>query len=179
MPDTLFGVEVPDQVGIEQTPENVFPIDPDFGFTKRRQWDTKIHSLGPHLEQRFVLRATPQIVFNVGFQAMKGAFNDENATFRQLWLFYINCRGRGTPFWFYDPIPWKLYPAPSASTGHVPYRDSPVLRITHPGSLSGAESGYDKYVGRYLCLFEEDQLSVEVFEWRLRKATLSVRGFPA
>lgn len=179
MPDTLFGITVPSQTDIAEVPGNVFPLDPDFGFTKKRKWDTRIHKFGPHLEQRFPIRSTPEISFRMGFSAMKGAYADPTSSFQKLWLFYLNRRGRGIPFWFYDPILWKVYPAPANSTGLVPYRDYPVLRMTHPGGLGGAEAGFTKTTGRYLCIFEEEEMSVEVFEYRLRKSNLSVRGYLA
>lgn len=172
MPDTLFGVNVP-----EYTPVGVFPYDPDISFTRGRKWDTIIHSFSPLLQQRIIQDTEPAQTFQIAFSAMKGEFLEDGTKFRDIYLFYVNHRGGAIPFYYYDPVPWSRYPTAKNSTNKVPYRDNPAVRINHPGNLPGAEANFDSSTGLYVTLFSEDTMDFETFDRRLRKTGIKLRGF--
>lgn len=174
-PDMLFGVPVPTQA----VPKDVFPYDPDYAYTRYAgKWEVIVHQFSPLLAQRFIQSTVPESAFEIGFDAMKGEFMEPNTKFNDIYLFYSNHRGQENPFWFYDPEAWAGYPPPNASTHNVPYRDSPLVRIFHPGGLSGAEMGYSATTGQYVVFFDDDNLDFEQFDYRLRKAKIKLRGYP-
>lgn len=172
-PDTLFGIPIP-----TTPPVGVFPYDPDFGFKRGRQWNTKVFPFSPLLEQRFIMNASPLITWQIGFAVMKGDFDQTGTVFTTLWDFFNAHLARGVPFYYYDPVYWKRYPAAQYSHGGVNYRDDPTQRINHPGGLSGAEAGYSATYQRYIMLFADDEMSYELFDRRLRKTELSIQGVP-
>jgi len=171
--DYLFGEQIPQYI-----PVSVFPYDPDFSFKRGHKWDNVVHSLSPILEQRFVLSDSPLITFEVGFNVMKGEIFDVTSKPGQIWQFFLAHLGRAVGFWYYDVVPWSYYPGPWASTGGVDYRDDPAARLTHPGGLSGAEAGYSSSTGRYIAHFDEDDMSIELFVYKIRKAQLKISGYP-
>jgi len=157
MSDFLFGEPVP-----AYTPVGVFPFDPDVNFKRGRKWENKVHQFSPILEQRFVIGGSPLITFEIGFDVLKGELTDIIASRSGiLWKFFNDHQGRAVSFWYYDPVPWSTYPNP--------YRDDPTTRLTHPSHAT---------LGRYVALFDEDEMSVELFEYKLRKAQLKIGGFP-
>lgn len=172
MPDQIFGLDLP-----EYEPDGVFPFNPDFGFKKRRIWKTITHRFSPALAQCFIQASVPQIEFSIGLSTMKGTFDDAFGQFQRLWLFFNNHRGRQTSFWFYDPRAWATFPAYDG-TYPYDYRDDPGARpdIT-PVEIEGVL--YNKYRGRHVCVFSEDEMTAELFEYRLRKTDLKVIGYEA
>jgi hypothetical protein len=120
-----------------------------------------VHAFSPLMEQRFVMAASPLVSFDLGFEAMKGDITDVTSKSGKIWKFFNDCQGRSVSFWYFDPVPWSRLGSP--------WRDDPTTRTTHPTEATR---------GRYIALFDEDELSVELFEWKLRKAQLKISGYP-
>lgn len=156
----LFGVTLP-----VYTPTGIFPVDPDYNFKRGRKWETKVHRFSPVLEQRFILTNTPEITFEIGFDAMKGTFSDSTKKFNKIWTFFSSHKGRAVPFYFYDPVPW--------GTANMPYKEDPTQRPSSPGT--GANPA--PTVGRYVMIFDEDEVSFEQFEAKVRRGQLKLTGF--
>lgn len=171
MSNTLFGITVP-----ELNPVGVFPHDPDISFTRGRQWQTQIHRFSPLLEQRFVRASSPQITIDIGFNAMKGAFRD-TGKFKNIWEFFDSHRGRGIPFYFYDPVVWTRIPYNSNPLYN--YRDIPTTRINIPANttFSGNPISYSSDTSRFVCVFEEDEMTIDLLEAKLRSTQLKLHGF--
>lgn len=165
MPDTVFGIEIPEIV-----PVGVFPFDPDYQFRRGRKWVTEIHRFSPLLEQRVIVGQEPEITWQIGFSALRGHFIEEDSNFVKLWDFFNAHMGMATPFYFYDPVPWSRY---SDKT----YRDNPEARLGHPGDISEGGIIYGPTTGRYVCLFDSDEMSADAFERRLRRTELILRGY--
>ncbi len=107
------------------------------------------------------MAGSPLITFEIGFSALKGDLTDLTSKPGKLWKFFNDHGGRAVSFWYYDPVPW--------SSMANPYRDDPTTRLSHPTQAT---------LGRYVALFDEDEMSVELFEYKLRKAQLKVSGYP-
>jgi hypothetical protein len=142
-------------------PVGVFPYDPDNNFKRGRKWETQTHKFSPILEQRFVIASNPLISFEIGFSVLKGSLADPTTKPGALWQFFNACQGQAVSFWYYDPVPWSTMPEP--------YRDSPTSRLTHPTQAT---------LGRYIALFDEAEMSAELFEYKLLKSLLKISGFP-
>jgi hypothetical protein len=155
---TFFGIDLQDYTYI---PVDVFPFDADNTFKRGRKWETAIVDFSPVLEQRFIVDANPLITYEVGFQVLKGDLQDPTSKAAILWNFFNEHRGRAVLFWFFDPVPWGFYP--------VPYNSDPTTRLHHPT---------DAHVGRYIALFDDDNMDSELFEYRLQRSQLKLSMFP-
>jgi len=164
VPNSLFGITVP-----EFTVSTVWPYDPDFGFTVSRNWDTKRHQISPVLEQRFVMNSAALLTFQLGFNTLNGDFTPGTDKFINVWTFWSTHKGRAVPFYFYDPRPWS-----GADYKPTNYRDDPAKRLISPGTGANPVPT----TGRYIVTSDDDDLSVEQFALRLRKAQLHFSGYP-
>jgi hypothetical protein len=164
--NSLFGITVP-----QITPVSVWPYDPDFGFQATRKWETTKQKFSPVLEQRFIRDSAPLVTFSLGFANMAGTFFETGPgkEFHDIWAFWNTHKGRAVPFYFYDPRPW-------GTADHTPtnYRDSPTNRLTSPGT--GANPA--PTTGRYIVTTDEDNLSIDQFAMKIRKAQLHFSGYP-
>jgi hypothetical protein len=152
----FFGINLEEYI-----PVDTFPYDPDNSFKRGRKWTVNVIQFSPILEQRFVLAESPLITYEVGFDVLKGDVQDPTSRAATLWAFFQEHRGRATMFWYFDPVPWGFYPDP--------YRSNPASRLTHPT---------DATVGRYIALFDDDEMDSETFEWRLQRTQLKMSMYP-
>jgi hypothetical protein len=139
------------------TPVDTFPYDPDDNFKRGHKWEVSVIKFSPILEQRFVLSGSALINYEIGFDVLKGDVQDPNSRAAILWNFFQEHRGRAVLFWYFDPVPWGFYPAP--------YNSDPTTRLSHPT---------DATVGRYIALFDDDEMDSETFEWRLQRTQLKL-----
>jgi hypothetical protein len=168
-------LDVTPRYGFTYTPVGVLPYDPDYGLKRGRKWQTGIVPFSPILEQRFVMAGVtiqtvnaqwtiiqnPLITYEIGYNVAHGDLLDPTTKAASLWAFFNSHRGRATLFWFYDPVVWTAYPEP--------YRSQPSTRLTHPT---------DATISRYIAMFDEDQMSSDVFQWRMMKTQLKLSMYP-
>jgi hypothetical protein len=161
MPDTLFGIDVP-----EYTPTGVFPFDCNFNLKRTKKWDVKSFRFSPVIEQYFQISDSPLYLFEIGLQLRGVDQYDEGSQFAILWDFFNLHMGKRHPFYWYDPVTWAALPYNANPA--LNYRDNPLIRINHATPDAG----------RYICNFDDDEISYELFEWKLRKANLKMSGVP-
>ncbi len=112
------------------------------------------------------MSASPMTVFQIGFDALKSQSFFTSSKFRALLEFFESHRGANLPFYFYDPVPWSTFqPNPVWEQN---YRDNVPARISSPTPT----------LGRFICWFSEDEMTVEQFEAKLRRTSLSLEGYP-
>ena len=162
--DMLFGIAIP-----YRAPIGVFPLDPDFGYQKKREWSTQVQQYSPLISQRYIRAAKPKVTFTLGFGTLRGTFDpkDWNKNFRYLWDFFNAHKGRLVPFYFFDPTIWTQYDDDTSTPG-ASYKTWPPDRLNHPTDSDRA---------RYICNFQEDIFETEVFEWKLRRSQLILEGY--